>query len=237
MAKPPVMEDEKIMTGSPPEQFLTTRWSMVRAASGSAEERTAALTRLFQTYWQPLYGYLRREGRSREEAEDVLQDLDPRRAVADCGQSGARTIPFPAAGVAAQFAGGRLPGRSGPKAGRGGGAGAAGCGHGGSELEEEAHAGLSPEMAYDRAWAQALLERARQQLCEAFTADGKSHLFDELFPHITNSCQPGSFAASAQNLGMNEKTARVARQEFAGATLPPFAGGGRYRGLRRRGKG
>jgi RNA polymerase sigma-70 factor (ECF subfamily) len=56
-------------------EFATTRWSVVRAAGGSPEERMAAMTRLFQSYWQPLYLFLRREGRTREEAEDLLQEF------------------------------------------------------------------------------------------------------------------------------------------------------------------
>src|SRR5688572_12716368 len=45
--------------------FQSTLWSVVlQAREGSAEERRAALQRLCQTYWPPLYAYLLRKGRS-----------------------------------------------------------------------------------------------------------------------------------------------------------------------------
>ena len=52
----------------------TTQWSQVLAArDGSETEAHRALERLCQTYWQPLYAYVRRQGADPEEARDLTQ--------------------------------------------------------------------------------------------------------------------------------------------------------------------
>jgi len=60
--------------------FLTTQWSLVRAAGrqgaiGSDTTARAALESLCQSYWTPLYRYARRSGHRAEDAEDLVQGL------------------------------------------------------------------------------------------------------------------------------------------------------------------
>lgn len=55
-------------------RVATTQWSQVLAArDGSDTEARAALESLCQTYWQPLYAYIRRQGYSSDEAGDLTQ--------------------------------------------------------------------------------------------------------------------------------------------------------------------
>lgn len=49
--------------------FHTTRWSLVLRAQG----RGAELEELLRAYWRPVYAWLRRQGKSREEAADLTQ--------------------------------------------------------------------------------------------------------------------------------------------------------------------
>jgi len=54
--------------------FATTHWSVVQRASGeSASQAANALEQLCQTYWYPLYAYVRRQGRGPEESQDLTQ--------------------------------------------------------------------------------------------------------------------------------------------------------------------
>ena len=54
--------------------FATTRWSLVLAAGGgSSADSEQALAHLCRTYWYPLYAFVRRQGRSPEDAEDLTQ--------------------------------------------------------------------------------------------------------------------------------------------------------------------
>src|SRR5512134_185816 len=66
------MEPER----STAQPFAPTRWSVVlaagRSASPSAQE---ALATLCQTYWYPLYAYIRRQGHGPHDAQDLTQEF------------------------------------------------------------------------------------------------------------------------------------------------------------------
>src|SRR5215510_14784236 len=52
----------------------TTRWNTIlEARMGSSPSADAALETLCRDYWPPLYAYLRREGFSPHDAEDLVQ--------------------------------------------------------------------------------------------------------------------------------------------------------------------
>src|ERR1043165_4479 len=57
-----------------PGVFNTTHWSVVLAARDlEAPDARAALTRLCQMYWYPLYCCVRRHGHSPQDAQDLTQ--------------------------------------------------------------------------------------------------------------------------------------------------------------------
>lgn len=53
--------------------FATTQWSVVLAAQGSSPAADEALERICRTYWRPIFAFVRREGRSVEDAQDLTQ--------------------------------------------------------------------------------------------------------------------------------------------------------------------
>lgn len=56
------------------ERFATTRWSIILAAGSPESSRyNESLDVLCQTYWYPLYAYLRRRGHDLHQAEDYTQ--------------------------------------------------------------------------------------------------------------------------------------------------------------------
>jgi RNA polymerase sigma factor (sigma-70 family) len=63
--------DQSTQTGAV--GFTTTHWSVVLAAQGESPAADAALEKLCRTYWRPLYGFVRRQGRKPEEAQDLTQ--------------------------------------------------------------------------------------------------------------------------------------------------------------------
>ena len=71
------------MNGSPAIQsadggamaFTTTHWSVVLQAQGETPAAQRALEMLCRTYWRPLYGFVRRHGLGREEAQDLVQEF------------------------------------------------------------------------------------------------------------------------------------------------------------------
>src|ERR1043165_6326 len=58
------------------ECFVTTHWSVVlRAGQKDTNCAQEALERLCQTYWYPLYAYVRQRGHSPEDAQDLTQEF------------------------------------------------------------------------------------------------------------------------------------------------------------------
>lgn len=56
-------------------RFATTRWSLIRAAGGADGDRAReALATLFEGYWFPVYAFIRGQGFSDADAEDLAQD-------------------------------------------------------------------------------------------------------------------------------------------------------------------
>jgi len=53
--------------------FVTTHWSVVLAAQGESATADKAPEKLCRTYWWPLYGFVRRNGYTPEEAQDLTQ--------------------------------------------------------------------------------------------------------------------------------------------------------------------
>lgn len=71
-----MVEPREVMpTGeSNPTLFSATRWTVVcDAARGGDTGAVEAMGHLFGTYWQPLYRYVRRLGRTAQDAEDLVQ--------------------------------------------------------------------------------------------------------------------------------------------------------------------
>lgn len=68
------------MDTTPPERrspsFATTHWSLVvKAGSHDTKQAHDALARLCQTYWYPLYAFVRRRGYFAEDAQDLTQEF------------------------------------------------------------------------------------------------------------------------------------------------------------------
>lgn len=56
--------------------FVTTHWSVVLTANrGDTTRAQAALARLCETYWYPLYAFVRRQGHSPHDAQDLTQEF------------------------------------------------------------------------------------------------------------------------------------------------------------------
>ncbi len=56
--------------------FATTHWSLVLAAGGdSSPEARQALAKLCETYWYPLYAFVRSRGHDSADAHDLTQEF------------------------------------------------------------------------------------------------------------------------------------------------------------------
>lgn len=200
-------------TESAPAAFATTRWTLVGKAADGRTRTSAALGELLAIYWQPLYRYARRVGKSREDAEDLVQGFMARLIENDVLRH-----PDPAKGrfrtfLLAAFNHWMInEWKRGAREKRGGGFGHVSFDwqHAESGLSLEPADSRSPDLLYDREWAHALLETTLKRLEEICRSEGGASVFGILKPCLTADTARISYQEMAASLGVSEGAARVA---------------------------
>ncbi len=201
-------------SNTPRGSFEPTRWSLVlRAGAEDTAQRHAALSELFAGYWSPLYAFLRRSGRTADDARDLAQEFFVRLldgsllAAADPARGRFRTLLL--AGLRHLEANDR---RAAQTAKRGGGQEHLPLDFALAEdhWQAESSHGGSPEQAFDRAWANVVIDRASLRLREDYQASGKGETFAVLFPSLLGGRTEGGLAAVGERLGMTEGGAKMA---------------------------
>jgi len=186
--------------------FATTRWSIVLLATHEGSEGAAALARLCEQYWFPLYAWLRRAGYSQHDAEDLVQSFFVRllehdlitRANADRGRFRTFLLTALRNFAADEWRRGHREKRGGSKAPL--------------SLEEidpeermvpELTLAADAELAFDRAWARTLLDRVLERLRDECDGDGKAGRFDALKSFLIGERGEIPFADAATRLGIS----------------------------------
>jgi len=199
-------------TSIPRDYFSATRWTVVRNAARSDTTRArAALGGLCQTYWYPLYAYVRRRGYSAADAEDLTQGYFARLLALDSLAAVSREK-----GKFRSFL-------------------LAGLNHFLSDERDRAHAQKrdarrtisldtesgetryrhepadtqTPERLFERQWALTLLETVVKRLHAEHEAAGKGPLFMTLRFAITGDRHALPYAGLAAGLGMSEEAVRT----------------------------
>ena len=57
------------------DNFFTTQWTQVVAARGETEEARTALSELCDAYYDPVVGFLRKDGRSKDDAQELAHSF------------------------------------------------------------------------------------------------------------------------------------------------------------------
>ena len=194
--------------------FVTTHWSVVLSAGHSDTPRAAeALQRLCQTYWYPLYTYVRRRGYSPQDAQDLTQGffacLLERQSLATADPEKGRFRSF-MLGAMNYFLATEWAKMQTQK--RGGGREIFSLDLAAAEqrfdLESADHA--TPDKAFDQAWATALLDKVLSQLEAEFRREGKIQLFDMLKQTLTGSRESQPYGVLAAQLSINEGAVKTA---------------------------
>ena len=211
----PNSRDETENVGGARGSFETTHWSVVLAAGGETESASArtALETLCRTYWFPLFTYVRRQGYSSPDAQDLVQGFFARLLARKDLQS-----VRPDRGRFRSYLLGALKNflvndwkRNGAEK-RGGGQvpiPLADLVDARSEALIEADR-RSPDQCFDHAWAVALLSRVLQQLRQEYAADGRTRQFESLQPFISGEADARPQAEIAAELGMSEGAVKQA---------------------------
>ncbi len=197
--------------------FTTTHWSVVLEAQGETPAAQRALEILCRTYWRPLYGFVRRHGLGREEAQDLVQEFFARllehRNLDTVRREKGRlrsyllvslkrflaTERHRASGVKRYESGPHIPL---------------------DELLETEVADLglaetwTADRLYERHWALAVLEQVLGRLEAEYRAAGNAVLFDRLKEFLVGERGLRTQAEIATELGMTENAVKQAFHRF-----------------------
>ncbi len=203
--------------GSVHGEFRTTHWSAVLAArERSSSQADQALAELCQTYWYPLYAYVRRRGNTPPEAEDLTQGFFARllekNYIADLTPGVGRFRSFLLTSLKHHLANEWDRAQAGK---RGGGKVIISLNDAGAEgrYQFEPRHGITPEVLYEQRWALTVLERVLARLRDEFVSTEKRELFDELKRFLSTEAtdQPScTYAQIASRTGLREGTVKVA---------------------------
>jgi len=188
--------------------FATTQWSMVVAVrDGGSAEAFTALEGLCRSYWRPVYAYIRRDGFSREDAQDLTQEFFRRliekewidRLEHRRGKFRSFLLTFLKHFLSDE--------RDRVRAKKRGG------GQHFISLDElkagesdafEPRESLTADQVFERRWAQTLMERAVARLRQEYVEAGQSELFDQLRELHPGERGERHYAQIGQRLGMSE---------------------------------
>jgi len=195
------------------EWFGTTHWSVVLLAGQLESTRSeAALATLCQTYWYPLYVFVRRLGHRPEDAQDLVQGFFTRvlekNYLRGVDQEKGRFRSFLLIALKRYMANewdraNRLK--------RGGGQYLLSLDEENTEgryLAEPADEG-TPEKAFERQWATTLLGQVLDRLEGELAAVGKGRLFEELRGCLSGEKNASSYEEIGRRLGMSEGAIKV----------------------------
>ncbi len=195
-------------------QFTTTHWSAVlEAGKGDSPAALAALEELCRTYWYPLYAFVRRQGHSPEEAEDLTQSFFERLLEKDYVK-----LANPARGKFRSFLLSALKNfltnewaRS-TQQKRGGGRALLSWDQASAEgrYQMEPIDELTPEKTFEKQWAMTLLEQVLSRLKQEQVAAGREHFFEEVKSRLWGEKAPMGYAALAGEFELTETALKVA---------------------------
>jgi len=194
--------------------FALTHWSVVLAAGRShSTHARAALEKLCRTYWPPIYAFVRRQGHSSHDAQDLTQEFFARllekNSLASVERSKGRFRSFLLASLK-HFLANEWDKARAQK--RGGGqilipidakAAESTCGF---ELADS----LTAEKIFERRWALALLEQVMSRLRADYAGTGKAMQFERLKATLTGERSSIPYAEIGAALGQSEGAVKVA---------------------------
>jgi RNA polymerase sigma factor (sigma-70 family) len=195
-------------------RFATTHWSVVLAAGdSSSSQHEQALNSLCQTYWFPLYAYLRRQGHDPQKTEDYIQSflayIIEKCALGRADRNRGKFRSFLLASlknfISNEWDYAHSQKRGGHKRILSLDTMTAETRYG---IEPVDH--LSPDKLFERSWAVTVLQNALDQLKKESTRESRERIFDHLVNNLTGKVDSTSYKEAAANLDMTEEAVKSA---------------------------
>lgn len=198
--------------------FVTTHWSLVaRASEGEPAQSEAALEELCRTYWFPLYAYIRRLGRSPQDAEDLTQSFFARllekKYLADAEPEKGKFRTFLLTALK-RFLANEWDREHAQK--RGGFQTVLSIDQAAAESRWAAEPGhdAAPDVLFERQWARTLLDLVLHHLEQEYAQTGRAALFAQLRSCLARGSSARSYSQIAASLGLTEPAVKMAVQRL-----------------------
>ncbi len=184
----------------------------MNAQAESGSERAAeALAELCGMYWPPVYTWIRAQGRSAHDAEDLTQEffatLLARESLTTVAEEKGRLRTFLLV-AAKRFLINDWEHRSAQK--RGGGVPPLSIDHESAEASFTISDGVTPDVCFDQHWAITLLNTVLTKLEAEYAESGKGELYTELRQTVTVDAEATPYSEIATRLSMTEGAVRIA---------------------------
>lgn len=194
-------------------RFPTTHWTLVLdARTASSRQSRESLAILCETYWYPLYAYVRRRGYQEQDAEDLTQEffarLLERHDLNSVDRSKGRFRSFLLATMK-HFLANEWDRAHAQKRGGGQTTLSLDVQEAESRYIVEPADESTPESLFERSWALTLLDQVLNRLREELAAAGKLNQFNELKVCLTGDQSDVGYATPAKKLGMSEGAIKV----------------------------
>jgi len=197
----------------PGAEFRTTSWSLIlAAASDPTTEAKQALATLCQTYWNPVYAFIRRRGQDPDKAQDLTQEffarLIEKNYLEDADRQRGRFRSFLLTSVkhflanewdkerALKRGGGQMP-----------------ISIDATEAERwyvpAVIDDVTPETLFDRRWALALLDRVITRLRAEYVSAGKGEQFATLEVFLNHDSDDTRYEQVAGQMGISAGALRM----------------------------
>jgi RNA polymerase sigma factor (sigma-70 family) len=195
------------------DRFNETHWTMVLAAGQKDSRAKAALEELCGIYWYPLYAFVRRQGHSKYDAEDLTQEFFTRLlehddlAMVDREKGKFRSFLLASMKHFLANEWDRVQAQK-----RGGGKRILSINLEDSEVKyamEPAHV-ITPDKLYDRRWAMTVLEQVMVKLRNEMRAEGKTDQFEQMKVFLAGSRGDVHYAKVAEDLGISKAAVKTA---------------------------
>jgi RNA polymerase sigma-70 factor (ECF subfamily) len=191
--------------------MATTQWSQVLAAKDRSDtEARAALESLCQTYWQPLYSYIRHQGADPEAAKDLTQsyfaELLGKNLLNEVDPAKGRFRAYLLATLRHHLSHERVRARAKK---RGGGARTISMNVEAGEVDyqESLAEKMTPADVFERRWAMTVLNRAATRVRQESTALRREQ-WVHLRPYLLSGEPPEPYEKTAAKLGMSPSGVR-----------------------------
>lgn len=198
---------------APQAVFATTHWSVVLGAGrNESPQAQQSLEKLCQTYWLPLYAFVRRRGYAEADAKDLTQDFFAwvleRNWLARADQDRGRFRSFLLTSIS-HFLDNEWDKSRAQKRG-GGRVIALPFDAADTSCPWEPADQRNPEQSFEYRWALALLEQVMNRLYAEYAGRGKSALFEALKPCLLGDRTAQPYAGLAAQLQTTEGSVKVA---------------------------